>query len=170
MSRKVLKLPLKKLKSLTKLWLIALSDFNCISPPFKQLFDQRWHKIMLGVTDSRAKLWVDCQPVKSIQGNIEYPLRERGQYDTHDGYLSIAQIADTRSYQVRIARQFMMTLLLNRWLIFSPFHLFSYVSTPVSTSCEFTQFGQQMRAKKFLLFGGSWNQRPLPNWPFPCMM
>lgn len=85
-----------------------------VFPPIQQLFDQRWHKIMLGVTDSRAKLWVDCQPVKSIQGNIEYPLRERGQYDTHDGYLSIAQIANTRSYQVRIARQFMMTLLLNR--------------------------------------------------------
>lgn len=120
----MLKLLKKNLKSLTKLWLIALRDFVCISPfhpPIQQLFDQRWHKIMLGVTDSRAKLWVDCQPVKSIQGNIEYPLRERGQYDTHDGYLSIAQIANTRSYQVRIARQFMMTLLLNRWLIFPLF-------------------------------------------------
>lgn len=75
------------------------------------MFDQRWHKIMLGVTDSEARLWVDCQPVKSIQGYIESPLKERGQYDSHDGYLSIAQIANTRrSYQVRIARLFMVTL------------------------------------------------------------
>lgn len=76
----------------------------------QQLFDQRWHKIMLGVTDTRAQLWVDCQPVKSTQGYIESPLRERGQYDTEDGYLSIAQLANSRSYQVRIALQFMMTV------------------------------------------------------------
>lgn len=56
---------------------------------------------MLGVTDSRAKLWVDCQPIKSVQGYLESPLKERGQYDTQDGYLSIAQIANTRR-QVRI--------------------------------------------------------------------
>jgi len=59
------------------------------------LFDQRWHKIMLGVTDQNAKLWVDCQPVKSTKGYIDSPLRERGQYDIHDGHLSIAQTADT---------------------------------------------------------------------------
>lgn len=89
----------------------------------QQLFDQRWHKIMLGVTDKRAKLWVDCEPVKSIQGYIETPLKERGQYDIQDGYLSIAQIADTRSYQVRIAPQFMMTVfeqMINSSLFFSP--------------------------------------------------
>lgn len=66
---------------------------------------------MLGVTDKRAKLWVDCQPVKNVQGYFESLLRERGQYDTQDGYLSIAQIANTRrNYQVRIAPQFMMTV------------------------------------------------------------
>jgi hypothetical protein len=59
---------------------------------------------MLGVTDNRAKLWVDCQPIKSVQGYIDMPLKERGQYDTRDGFLSIAQSANTRrSYQVRIA-------------------------------------------------------------------
>lgn len=58
---------------------------------------------MLGVTDTRAKLWVDCQPVKSVDGYMERPLRERGDYDTNDGFLSIAQIADRRqSYQVNM--------------------------------------------------------------------
>lgn len=66
---------------------------------------------MLGVTDNRAKLWVDCQPVKSVQGFIDTPLKERGQYDTRNGYLSIAQSANARrSYQVRIAWQFMVTV------------------------------------------------------------
>ena len=49
---------------------------------------------MLGVTDDRAKLWVDCKPVKSIDGYIESPLRERGSYDIDNGYLSIAKNVD----------------------------------------------------------------------------
>lgn len=66
---------------------------------------------MLGVTDRLAKLWVDCQPVKSVQGYVDAPLKQRGQYDTSNGFLSIAQSANTRrSYQVRIAWQFMMTV------------------------------------------------------------
>ncbi|XP_070500480.1 collagen alpha-1(IX) chain-like [Chironomus tepperi] len=64
------------------------------------LFDDRWHKIMLGVTDNRAKLWVDCKPVQSVSGQIESPLRQRGQYDINNGYLSIAQIVDNhRNYE-----------------------------------------------------------------------
>lgn len=56
---------------------------------------------MLGVTDNRAKLWVDCKPVKSIDGQMEGPLRQRGQYDINNGYLSIAQIVDNqRNYEV----------------------------------------------------------------------
>lgn len=67
----------------------------------QQLFDQRWHKIMLGVSEDRARLWVDCQPVKSVQGPVECPLKQRGQYDTSGGYLSIAQQAGSRGkYQV----------------------------------------------------------------------
>lgn len=66
---------------------------------------------MLGVTEKRAKLWVDCQQVKSIDGYLDTPLRERGHYDTQDGFLSVAQIEDAqRRFQVRIARKFMMTL------------------------------------------------------------
>ncbi len=47
---------------------------------------------MLGVTENRAKLWVDCQPVRSVEGYIENPLRKRGQFDINEGYLSIAQL------------------------------------------------------------------------------
>lgn len=57
---------------------------------------------MLGVTDNRAKLWVDCKPVKSVDGQLESPLRQRGQYDINNGYLSIAQIVDNqRNYEVK---------------------------------------------------------------------
>lgn len=63
---------------------------------------------MLGVTDNRAKLWVDCQPVKSVDGYIESPLRQRGEYDINEGFLSIVQNVDNRrNYQVRIACYFL---------------------------------------------------------------
>lgn len=104
---------------------------------------------MLGVTESKAKLWVDCQPVKSIQGYYESPLLERGPYDIQDGHLSIAQIASNRrSYQVRIARQFMMTVF-EQMINFS-----SLCFSPVGTSCEYTV--RTMVAKEFFsssLFG-----------------
>lgn len=58
---------------------------------------------MLGVTDNRAKLWVDCLPVTSVAGYLETPLRERGRYDIQDGYLSVAQIVNSpMSYPVSI--------------------------------------------------------------------
>lgn len=117
---------------------------------------------MLGVTDSRAKLWVDCQPVKSIQGNIEYPLRERGQYDTHDGYLSIAQIANTRSYQVRVARQFMMTLLLNRWLIFPLFVSFLTFTLQSAPPVSLHNSDNRWERRSFCYSGGGRNQSPAP--------
>lgn len=79
-----------------------------------QLFDDRWHKIMLGVTENRAKLWVDCQPIKSVDGYIESPLRTRGHYDINDGFLSIAQHANQprQAYQVTISREFVTFLLI----------------------------------------------------------
>lgn len=70
---------------------------------------------MLGVTEDRAKLWVDCQPVRSVQGYIESPLKERGDYDTQDGYLSIAQIANTRnSYQVSVSTVYISNFIASR--------------------------------------------------------
>lgn len=57
---------------------------------------------MLGVTDSEAKLWVDCKPIKYYDGLYEAHLQPRGQYDVSDGYLSVAQKADTPiQYPVR---------------------------------------------------------------------
>lgn len=59
---------------------------------------------MLGVTENRAKLWVDCQPIKSVDGYIESPLKTRGHYDINDGFLSIAQHTNQphQSYQVTV--------------------------------------------------------------------
>lgn len=59
---------------------------------------------MLGVTENRAKLWVDCEPIKSVDGYIDTPLKARGQYDIKDGYLSIAQLTNQQrqTYHVTI--------------------------------------------------------------------
>lgn len=89
----------------------------------QQLFDDHWHKIMLGVTENRAKLWVDCQPIKSVDGYIESPLKKRGQYDINNGYLSIAQLTNQQrqnSYQVTFfGILFMIAFLL---IFFFPLH------------------------------------------------
>ena len=75
---------------------------------------------MLGVTDNRAKLWVDCRPVASVAGYLETPLRESGRYDIQDGYLSVAQIANTpMSYPVSSSK---MMLYIN--LIITKKHIF----------------------------------------------
>lgn len=105
-----------------------------------QLFDDRWHKIMLGVTENRAKLWVDCQPIKSVDGYIESPLRTRGHYDINDGFLSIAQHANQprQAYQVTISREFVTFLLI--------FSLFLSAAAIVSSKCQFLE--------KFNLFLG----------------
>lgn len=78
--------------------------------------------------------WRPCEVVARLStgqkcsGYIESPLKERGDYYTQDGYLSIVQIANTRtSYQVRIARQFMMTVF-KQMINFSS--LFSLQSAP----------------------------------------
>ncbi|XP_053686924.1 collagen alpha-1(IX) chain-like [Sabethes cyaneus] len=59
------------------------------------LFDQRWHKIMLGVTNDFLNLWVDCQPVKDVDGNLNAPLEPRGRFDTNNGFVSISRYAET---------------------------------------------------------------------------
>lgn len=83
---------------------------------------------MLGVTEDRARLWVDCQPIRSVQGPVECPLKKRGQYDTNGGYLSIAQQADTRGrYQVSWKKRQPIV----GWLIF---FFSSQSSPPVSIS------------------------------------
>lgn len=51
---------------------------------------------MLGVTDRGAKLWVDCRPVQSSTGDMESQLRQRGQYNTQNGQLSIARPSSDR--------------------------------------------------------------------------
>lgn len=59
------------------------------------LFDQRWHKIMLGVTEDYLNLWVDCQPVKDVDGNLNAPLEPRGRFDIANGFVSISRYAET---------------------------------------------------------------------------
>lgn len=94
----------------------------------QQMFDDRWHKIMLGVTDNRAKLWVDCQPVKSVDGYIEYPLKTRGYYDINDGHLSIAQHVNQRhsSYQVTI----FVKLIIDDTFLITFLSFFSHKTSP----------------------------------------
>lgn len=59
---------------------------------------------MLGVTNDGAKLWVDCKPVEYDDGYYEAKFEPRGQYDTHDGYLAVAQKTNTpMQYPVRLS-------------------------------------------------------------------
>lgn len=60
----------------------------------RQLFDQRWHKVMLGVTHEKASLWVDCQPVRYLDGTYDAELEARGYFDTSQGYVSVARFAE----------------------------------------------------------------------------
>lgn len=56
------------------------------------LFDQQWHKIVIGITNESAILYIDCKPVESIQGSFRVPLQHRAQLDSSGGQLSIAQM------------------------------------------------------------------------------
>lgn len=61
----------------------------------RQLFDQSWHKVMLGVTHEQASLWVDCQPVRYEDGTYSAKLETRGYMDTSAGYVSVARFAES---------------------------------------------------------------------------
>lgn len=58
----------------------------------KILFDQSWHKVMLGVTPSEARLWVDCKQVVGVHGDYVEPLEARGGFDTRGGHLYVSQM------------------------------------------------------------------------------
>uniref|UniRef100_A0A336MTY9 CSON001286 protein n=1 Tax=Culicoides sonorensis TaxID=179676 RepID=A0A336MTY9_CULSO len=60
----------------------------------RELFDHRWHKVMLGVTHEKASLWVDCQPVRYLDGTYDAQLEARGYFDTSEGYVSVARFAE----------------------------------------------------------------------------
>lgn len=61
---------------------------------YRELFDQRWHKVMLGVTNEKASLWVDCRPVHYIDGTFDAELDARGYFDTSGGYVSVAKFVE----------------------------------------------------------------------------
>lgn len=50
---------------------------------------------MLGVTNDYLNLWVDCQPVRDVEGNLNAPLEARGRFDTNNGYVSMSRYAET---------------------------------------------------------------------------
>ncbi|XP_055624553.1 collagen alpha-1(IX) chain-like isoform X1 [Toxorhynchites rutilus septentrionalis] len=70
-------------------------DLQVVEYHHAALFDQRWHKIMLGVTNDYLNLWVDCEPVKDVEGNLNAPLDTRGRFDTNNGYVSMSRYAET---------------------------------------------------------------------------
>lgn len=108
---------------------------------------------MLGVTDSRAKLWIDCQPVQSVHGYIENPLEERGQYDAQDGFLSIAQIADNRrTYQVNY---YQLNKMIPIILLMNIFSFFPSQTSPAVRRLEwdYNSYAREQIAKmKFIDF------------------
>lgn len=61
----------------------------------KILFDSSWHKVMLGVTQSEARLWVDCKQVHGVHGEYVEPLESRGRFDTRGGHLHVSKMMKT---------------------------------------------------------------------------
>lgn len=59
------------------------------------LFDRRWHKVMLGVSQDEATLWVDCQPVPGIRGHYVEQLEPRGYFDVTGGHLYVSKMVET---------------------------------------------------------------------------
>lgn len=62
----------------------------------KMLFDESWHKVMIGVTSQEARLWVDCKQVAGVHGDYVEPLEARGGFDTRGGHLYVSQMMKTR--------------------------------------------------------------------------
>ncbi|XP_058123097.1 collagen alpha-1(IX) chain-like [Anopheles ziemanni] len=63
------------------------------------LFDHKWHKIMLGVTNDYLNLWVDCRPVRDTEGHLNVPLEPRDRFDITDGYVSVSRFAETSVFE-----------------------------------------------------------------------
>lgn len=61
----------------------------------QRLFDQSWHKVMLGVTDSAAMLWVDCKPVQGMRGEYQEQFNPRGYFDATGGHLYVSKMMQT---------------------------------------------------------------------------
>ena len=70
-------------------------DLQIVQYHHSILFDQRWHKIMLGVTNEFVNLWVDCKPVHDVEGRLNSPLGSRGRFDIDNGFFSIARLSES---------------------------------------------------------------------------
>lgn len=65
------------------------------------LFDRNWHKILVSVVKDKVKLWVDCQEVYGVRGELAEPLLPRKKFDTTNGHAYIARYVDeTNQYVV----------------------------------------------------------------------
>lgn len=66
------------------------------------LFDTNWHKILVSVLKDKVRLWIDCQEVYGIRGEIEEPLLPRPKFDVTNGNAYIARyINETNPYLVK---------------------------------------------------------------------
>lgn len=67
------------------------------------LFDQNWHKILVSVVKDKVKLWIDCEEVYGVRGELIEPLLPRKKFDTTNGHAYIARYLDeTNPYVVKI--------------------------------------------------------------------
>lgn len=86
-------------------------DLQIIEFEHHQLFDNRWHKVMIAVTNEKTSLWVDCQQVKYNQESYDALLETRGFFDTAGGSLTIAKFAEdivTKASSVSVDLQWMV--------------------------------------------------------------
>lgn len=64
----------------------------------KVLFDSSWHKVMIGVSPSEARLWVDCKQVTGVHGDYVEELESRGRFDTRGGHLYVSKMMKTNEH------------------------------------------------------------------------
>jgi len=50
---------------------------------------------MLGVSQDKATLWIDCEQVEGIHGTYDAPLQPRGPVDATNGLLSVARMTES---------------------------------------------------------------------------
>lgn len=73
----------------------AYGNLQTASFYHRELFDHSWHKVMLGVTQQQANLWVDCKQIQGIRGEYSETFESRGHIDSSDGHLFISKTTKT---------------------------------------------------------------------------
>ncbi|XP_055322507.1 collagen alpha-1(IX) chain-like isoform X2 [Sitodiplosis mosellana] len=68
------------------------------------LFDTNWHKILVSVLKDKVRLWIDCEEMFGVRGQIEEPLLPRPKFDVTNGNAYIARYIDETNQYLNTAQ------------------------------------------------------------------